>query len=265
MFSANENIVLRQHKRRVIEFIESTIPENALELGTSVMVMQVSCRQPGCVPLETAITIVFPKPLSSKKKKKKKAAADAAADDIAKENGKEEIPAFPKPLIPDLEESRVGGSFKTRILKPLAEVTLDDILDALPPNFEGGRRTIESICLKARDMMFAQIGQLVGSDDTSDNVNGRRLVSEYLKACLVEYEERGFIPPEWGEQYTPLDSDEKKEDNSDMSQKAEEDQKDEANGKDKDGSNTNTSITMDSKFGSGNFVFRRPFDSEDGK
>ena len=81
----------------------------------------------------------------------------------------------------------------------------------------------------------------------------------------MEYEERGFIPPEWGEQYTPLDSDEKKEDNSDMSQKAEEDQKDEANGKDKDGSNTNTSITMDSKFGSGNFVFRRPFESEDGK
>lgn len=47
MFSANENILLRQHKRRVIEYLESTIPDDALELGTSVMVMQVSCRQPG--------------------------------------------------------------------------------------------------------------------------------------------------------------------------------------------------------------------------
>ncbi|EJK58227.1 hypothetical protein THAOC_21667, partial [Thalassiosira oceanica] len=54
MFSANENIALRQHKRRVTEYVESTIPEEALDKGTTVMVMQVTCRQPGCVPLETA-------------------------------------------------------------------------------------------------------------------------------------------------------------------------------------------------------------------
>lgn len=72
MFTANENILLRQHKRRVIEYVESTIPEDALDLGTTVMAMQVSCRQPGCVPLETAITIVFPKPPRKITKKKKR-------------------------------------------------------------------------------------------------------------------------------------------------------------------------------------------------
>jgi len=70
MFSANENILLRQHKRRVIDYVESTIPEDALDLGTAVMAMQVSCRQPGCVPLETAITVVFPKPPRKMKKKR---------------------------------------------------------------------------------------------------------------------------------------------------------------------------------------------------
>ena len=58
MFSANENITLRHHKRRVVEYVESTIPESALDLGTSVMVMQVDCRVPGCVPVETMIVIV---------------------------------------------------------------------------------------------------------------------------------------------------------------------------------------------------------------
>ena len=230
MFSANENIVLRQHKRRVTEFIESTIPENALELGTSVMVMQVSCRQPGCVPLETAITIIFPKPVGKKKKN--------------------EIPSFPQPLIPNLEESRIGGSFKTRILKPLAEVTLDDVLEALPPNFKGGKKTVESICLKARDMMFAQIGQLVGVDDTSDNKDSRRLVAQYLKTCLEEYETRDYVAPEWGEEFPPFD---------DLSEK----KKDEEDGV----NNTNGSktTTMDGKWGKGNIVFRRPDESEDSK
>jgi hypothetical protein len=62
------------------------------------------------------------------------------------------VPSFSQPLIPDIEESRIGGSFKTRILKPLSEVTYDDVLDALPPAFKGGRRTIDTLCVKARDI-----------------------------------------------------------------------------------------------------------------
>ena len=196
MFSANENIVLRQHKRRVVGYIESTIPDDALDQGTSVMVMQVSCRQPGCVPLETVVTVVFPRPPVARKKRGKQSAAPVAGQT-------DETPSFPQPLLPGLEESRIGDSSKTRILKPLGDVTSDDVLDALPPSFEGGRRTTESLCLKARDMTFAQIGQLVGNDDTSDAKEGRRLVAEYLKVCLEEYVERGCQAPEWGEPFVP--------------------------------------------------------------
>lgn len=222
MFSANENILLRQHKRKVIEYIEATIPENALDLGTTVMVMQVSCRQPGCVPLETAITIVFPRPPQKTKKKGANIANEA--------------PSFPEALILGLEESRIGGSFKTRILKPLAEVTNDDVLDALPPEFHGGRRTIESICLKARDTLFAQIGQLLGNDDTADGKEGRSLVANYLQKCLAEYVERDCVAPEWGEEFDVLD---KKEDKQ-----------------------NNVGNTQNNKWGSGNIVFRRPVEGE---
>ena len=259
MFSANENILLRQHKRRVIEYIEATIPENALELGTSVMAMQVSCRQPGCVPLETAITIVFPKPPKKKAKRNKKtsdAVAAATATD-QKENEPTvppEVPAFLKPLVPGLEESRIGGAFKTRILKPLSDVTQDDVLDALPPSFEGGRRTTESMCLKARDMTFAQIGQLVGIDDTSDSKESRRLVAEYLKVCLDEYVERGCVAPEWGEPFTPLlDSEGEKEEKAAQTEQMKTEMND---------------ITVGDKqktWGEGNIVMRRPNVEDDGK
>jgi hypothetical protein len=47
MFSANENIALRQHKRRVIEYVEECIPEDLLDLGATAMAMQVSCNAPG--------------------------------------------------------------------------------------------------------------------------------------------------------------------------------------------------------------------------
>ena len=220
MFSANENIALRQHKRRVTEYVESTIPgivrgppadvilshilvqptrpyllpiEDALDKGTTVMVMQVTCRQPGCVPLETAITIVFPRP---PRKKKKRSSRDA---NNGPPKADEEEPSFPEPLIKDLESSRIGGSFKTRILMPLAEVKRDDVLNALPPNFEGGRKTIESLCLKARDICFAQIGQLVGVDNTEDNIEDRKRVARYLRDSLSTYLDRECVPPEWGE------------------------------------------------------------------
>lgn len=251
MFSANENIMLRQYKRRVIEYIESTIPETALELGTSVMVMQVSCRQPGCVPLETAITVVFPRPPKKKTKKSGRERQQQAGE-------AEVVPAFPQPLLPNMEESRVGGSFKTRILKPLSDVTQEDVLDALPPSFEGGRRTTESICLKARDMVFAQIGQLAGNDDTSDGQEGRRLVAEYLKACLDEYVERGCVAPEWGEPFPSLDCDEKKEDIAPQDQIMTE-----ANEQTMESGASNDNASNDKTWGGeGNFVFRRPVDEE---
>ena len=272
MFTANENILLRQHKRRVIDYVESTIPEDALDLGTAVMAMQVSCRQPGCVPLETAITVVFPKPPCKFKKKKKRNATQNSAND--KQNNEEaeeeeEVPSFPKPLLPNLEESRIGGNFKTRILKPLADVTKDDVLDALPPSFAGGRRTVESICIKARDMIFAQIGQLVGGssggeEESKDSVEGRRLVAEYLKVCLNEYVERGCVPPEWGEKDGWGSSSKEGDDENDDTAKKSEDE----NISEYAGTNDDTK-SGSIKWGEGNIVFKRPTeednDEKDGK
>ena len=168
MFSANENLLLRQHKRRVVQWVEGTIPETALDAGTNVMVMQVACTAPGCVPLETAIIIVFPQSASE--------------------------------LIPGLPQSQGGGNYKTKILKPMDQVTQDDVLEALPPEFQGGRKSLQRQLRQARDAMLAQIMQVMDADD----IEGRRVMAEYLMASLREYMERDCEPPEWGEEYSEL-------------------------------------------------------------
>lgn len=136
-------------------------------MGTTVMVMQVSCKAPGCVPLETAIVIIFP-------------------------NSSTE-------LIPGLPESQNGGSYKTKILKPMADVENDDILEALPPAFKGGRRTMEKLCLCARDVMLAQITQLFGEEN--DSVDDRRAMAEYLQSRLQDYMANGCKAPEQGDKF----------------------------------------------------------------
>eukprot|EP00814_Leptocylindrus_danicus_P016839 CAMPEP_0116017954 /NCGR_PEP_ID=MMETSP0321-20121206/8362_1 /TAXON_ID=163516 /ORGANISM="Leptocylindrus danicus var. danicus, Strain B650" /LENGTH=365 /DNA_ID=CAMNT_0003488259 /DNA_START=129 /DNA_END=1223 /DNA_ORIENTATION=+ len=168
MFSANENLALRQHKRRVVQFVEDCIPDFALDAGTCVMVMQKTCNVPGCVPLETAIAIVFPRPLSSSKAKNT------------------EI----KPLIPGLTES-AGGSYKTNILKPLAEVVQDDVLDALPPEL-GGRRDPVKLAYQVRDEMFGKMQQ------TAQDEEGLKILADFLTASLREYVANGCVAPELG-------------------------------------------------------------------
>lgn len=182
MFSANENITLRQDKRRIVGYIEETIPEEALDQGTSVMVMQMTCREPGCVPLETAIAIVFPRNVTEE-------------------------------LIPGVRESgpnhgggKGGGTFKTRIMMPLSQVTREDVLDALPPGFEGGRKTWESTCLALRDAMFGRMGQMFGNANDDFEVDqigleDNKLVAKYLIGCLNEYIDNGCKPPEYGKPF----------------------------------------------------------------
>jgi hypothetical protein len=194
MFSANENILQRQHKKRVVEYVESTIPENVLDLGVNVMAMQVNCTAPGCVPIETAVIIIFPK-LNDKKE-----------------------------LLPGLPESAIGGSYKTKILKPLAEVTKEDVLDALPPAFMGGTKSIEKLCYQIRDNLFAQITQLFDDNNNIVSIGGanesttiaedgngasmvtggqhpRLLVAKYIQECLQQYINHNCIPPEFGQPY----------------------------------------------------------------
>ncbi|CAJ1936527.1 unnamed protein product [Cylindrotheca closterium] len=141
------------------------MPDEALDFGTTVMVMQITCKAPGCVPLETAIIIVFPQ--------------------------------SPEELIPDLPESKDGGSYKTKILKPMAEVTKDDVLDSLPSQFTGGRRTMEKLCIGARDVMLAQITQLFGEESDS-TVGDRKAMAEYMQLCLQQYIDNGCKPPPLG-------------------------------------------------------------------
>lgn len=167
MFSANENIQLRQFKKRIVENVEACIPEDVLELGVNVMVMQVTCKAPGCVPLETAIIIVFPSSTTQ--------------------------------LLPGLEES-AGGSYKTKVLKPMAQVTKQDVLEALPPAFVGGLRSPEKLALATRDVMLAQITQLFGEED----LEGRKIMAEYLQQCLQDYIYRDCTPPEWGQPFPDL-------------------------------------------------------------
>lgn len=168
MFSANENLILREYKRRVVGYIESTIPEHALDMGTSVMVMQTACKTPGCVPLETAVVIVFPR-----------------------------IKNDTTLYIDGVAES-CGGTFKTKILMPLSDVTLDDVLDALPPGFKGGRKTFENTCLNLRDLVLGRLGGTVGTGDTDIEVEERKILSEYLIASLRDYIDNKCVAPPLG-------------------------------------------------------------------
>jgi hypothetical protein len=209
MFSANENVQLRQAKKRVVAWIEELIPEDTLDLGVNVMVMQVSCKSPGCVPVETFVIIVFPKSETE--------------------------------LLPGLPESR-GGSYKTKVLKPLSQVTKEDVLDVLPPAFPGGQRSMEKLCLQARDLMLVQITQLFGEE--SDTVDSRRLMAEYLQQSLQEYIQHGCIPPEWGQPFS-----------------AEGDNNRDENGTESTAAGAATASSSPS--GKGNIVIQRPVDDEE--
>lgn len=234
MFSANENLALRQHKRRIISYVESTIPESALDFGTTVMVMQVTCRAPGCVPLETVIAIVFPR-----------------------------LPSQKTPLIEGLEESKSGGTYKTKVLLPMAEVTKEDVLDALPPEFEGGRRTMERLCIQARDVTLSQITQIIGDED----VEGKKMMAEYLMECLREYVDRGCVAPEVGEAFGPRIDGEKDGTRVDQENGGEEDYRAETTEKTDRKSPSDSaappSAVEAARTGTGNFVMRRVLDDVD--
>jgi hypothetical protein len=210
MFSANENLILREHKRRVVSYIEDTIREEILDLGTTVMVMQTACRTPGCVPLETVLAIVFPRLNRGE-------------------------------LIPGIKESD-GGTFKTNILLPLSEVTRDDVLDALPPGFQGGRKTWERMCLQLRDLVFGRIGGLVGNGN--EEVEDRRIMAEYLKSAMEDYLARDCKAPPLGQ---PFDDD---------------DDDDDKNNSAKKNDNGSVEIVQGSMEGTANFIIRRS-DSDD--
>ena len=212
MFSANENLQLRQHKRRIVNKVESCMPMEIVDEGlVNVMVMQVTCRAPGCVPLETVVLIMF---------------AGATTNNKDKDTA-------PTLMIPGLPESVPGGSYQTKILRPMANVTDQDVLEALPPTFEGGLRTAERMAVQARDVMLAQITQLLGDtaeqqqpDTDSTNfsltstktttpaqeqkaqriLQDKRTMALYLQQALQDYLDRDCVAPDYGEPFPPLES-----------------------------------------------------------
>jgi len=246
--------MLREHKRRVVQYVENTIPENLLDLGTTVMVMQTACRTPGCVPLETAIAIVFPRPMRTGGRKSASKTASASAT----------VPApVAKELLPGLKES-AGGTFKTKILLPLAEVTKDDVLDSLPPVFEGGRKTWERTCMALRDMMIGRIGGMVGSGDTEVEVEERQILAEYLQQSLKDYLARGCVAPELNEPFGKLQI---KNDNENDSEIAVgdlviEEKKEEEDVVDDDKIASEATVVSGTMIGNKNFTIRRPMDDD---
>jgi len=106
----------------------------------------------------------------------------------------------------------------------------------------------------------------VGNDDTIDSKEGRRVVADYLKACLEEYVARGCEAPEWGEPFAPSSSvdgqEEKKEDSRLRKEKVE---GSETEVETADGASSGK-MSMDEKWaGKGNIVFRVPDDDDDGE
>lgn len=182
MFSANENLALRQHKRRVVAYVEDTIPASVLDQGVNVMVMQVQCKARGCVPLETCVVIVFPKVSSSSSSSNTNTNTNNTIQDE---------------LLPGLSES-AGGSFTTKVLKPMADVTRDDVLNVLPgPAFIGGRRpTLAQVARELRDdLLGRQFTQRLDFCTTA----GRTLVAQYLQRCLQEYVDNDCELPEYND------------------------------------------------------------------
>ena len=90
-------------------------------------------------------------------------------------------------IIDGIGES-AGGTYKTIILMPLADVTRDDVLDALPIEL-GGRKDPVQIAYTVHDSMFGAIQQSVSDEDKV----GRKLLAEYLIQRRFEQSLTNFV------------------------------------------------------------------------
>ena len=106
-------IQLRRHKDRIIGYVDTLMPWHTLEIGTTILVMQQSPSSASVrSEITTSIAIVFPRPKGGGTGRK---------------------------VMEGIKESSKGGTFRVCISKVAADVTREDVLDALPPAFPGGR------------------------------------------------------------------------------------------------------------------------------
>ena len=164
MFSANSQLTLRKKKREVIGWVDSHLPSVAVDGGVTVLAMEVQCKAIGCVPIETVIVIVFP------------------SDNSWNEGG-----------VID-EELASSGKYQTKILKPMLEVTEEDVTASLPPSL-GGTFDPVNECVDVRDLALARIDQLMYTRED------KMLAVKFLMASLREYACNGFELPEPGAKY----------------------------------------------------------------
>ena len=155
---------LRIHKNRIISYVETIIPPSVLESGVLIMAMQVDSPVNGSM-LHTVISVVFPLP---------------------QYEGHE--------FIPGIKESGEGGTYRTTIYRPLIDVTRDDVLDAFPEQFPGGRRTVERLSYRARDAAIAHLEQDFGEG----NADAKRQVAQFVIDSLQRYLDLQCVPPKMG-------------------------------------------------------------------
>jgi hypothetical protein len=131
---------------------------------------------------------------------------------------------------------------------PMADVTKEDVLEALPPAFQGGLQTMARLGLRARDVMLAQITQLF------DDVESRKLMAQYLQQSLQDYLDRDCEAPDYGQPFPEVPSTPETATQNDV-----------ATVEPRMVSNDNTpSTTMQSIYQtSGNIVIRRVLDEND--
>eukprot|EP00979_Chaetoceros_neogracilis_P002570 scaffold435_cov275-Chaetoceros_neogracile.AAC.22 len=132
---------------------------------------------------------------------------------------------------------------------PLSQVTKDDVLDALPPGFEGGRKTWEKTCLQMRDLVFGRIGGLVGSGIADGEVEDRRVLAEYLRMALDDYLDRDCVAPILDQPFQKLEDVKDDKDSVHMQENGDE--------------TSEVLVVKGSLEGSGNFVIRRKDEKEE--
>ena len=158
---------LRMQKNRIIKYVEQLVPLSVLEAGALIMCMQVDSPVHGST-YHTVISIVFPLP---------------------------EYDGFQ--FIEGIKESGEGGTYRITIYRPIIDVTRDDVLDAFPEQFPGGRRTMERLAYRARDVAISHIQQDFGEG----NADSKREITQFVIDSLQRYLERECVPPPMGKAF----------------------------------------------------------------
>lgn len=208
MFSIidDEALQLRNHERRVVEYVESVL----LDSSVQIMAMQVQCTAPDCVPIETVVLILFPRD--------------------NEESGKKLIDSQA-----ELTESKDGSSIQFKILKPISEVTKEDVETSLP--FSLRSDSLAATGLHIRNDLFTQLEKRFPSEEDPQS---RQWMVQFLQESLQQYVDNGCQrPDDWKEEESNLPF---------------------------HGKGVTSNKTIESKIAPlGNITFRRPIDEDSDK